>query len=117
MMAITGLGQEQFVCCQPGELGKEPAAEPGTINGDAFDRFTLAHFASGVVSGSFNSPWWATATGAVLWEVAERPLKDRWPGAFPHSSQDSLANAVVDVLAVMAGWWATRLLFDASTRT
>ena len=55
-------------------------------------------------------PWWLALTLAVGWEFAERPLKNSFPRAFPNATQDTFANAFCDVLAVMAGWGATKLL-------
>jgi hypothetical protein len=85
------------------------AARRGEINGDALDRFTIAHGAAGVLMGLGRVPWWGALVLAVGWELAERPLKRVIPRAFPHASQDSLANATCDVLAVMAGWGAMQL--------
>ena len=109
MMTLSSVGQEQFVCCQ--SLGEQPTADPGTINGDALDRFTLAHAASGAVAGALKSPWWATLAGALLWELVERPLKNKYPEAFPNSSQDTVPNAICDVAAIMVGWGAAQLIF------
>jgi hypothetical protein len=75
-----------------------------TINNNAVDRYTLAHFAWGVILGAARLPWWGTAGAAVGWEIIERPLKNHFPKVFPYSSQDTLANAAVDALAIMAGW-------------
>ena len=85
MLIAQPLGQEQFVCRQ--FLGEQPTADPGTINGDAIDRFTLAHAASGAVAGALRSPWWATLTGALLWEIVERPLKNKYPFDAGHRSE------------------------------
>ena len=95
------------------QLGR--AARRGEINGDAVDRFTLAHGAAGVLLGLGRVPWWAALGLAVGWELAERPLKRAVPRIFPHASQDSLANATCDVLAVMLGWGAMKLLPDPKT--
>jgi len=43
-----------------------------------------------------------------LWEMVEDELKDRWPGAFPHASHDSKANAVGDIACTLAGWGVAR---------
>ena len=74
------------------------------INHDPVDRFTGAHAARGVVYGVAGVPWWAAAVAAVGWELAENPLKDRYPEWFPHASHDTAANATFDALAVMGGW-------------
>lgn len=83
---------------------RQRAATGGEINGSAFDRYTVAHAASGVALGLRRIPWWAALGLAIVWEIVERPLKDRFPNWFPNATQDSLANSVVDVGAVMAGW-------------
>jgi hypothetical protein len=81
----------------------DDVAKPGEINGDAFDRFTLAHLGAGAVLGLLGAPWWMVVVGALGWELLERPLKRRAPGMFPHSSQDTAQNAIVDAGAVLAG--------------
>lgn len=79
-------------------------ALPGEINGDAFDRFTLAHAGVGVALGLLRVPWWAAVGFALAWEIAERPLKDNLPGVFPNATQDTVPNAITDAAAVVAGW-------------
>lgn len=81
----------------------DETAKPGEINGDAFDRFTLAHFGAGAVLGLLGAPWWMVIAGALGWELLERPLKRNVPEMFPHSSQDTAQNAIVDAGAVIAG--------------
>jgi hypothetical protein len=92
------------------DLAAEREALPGEVNGDALDRFTLAHAAAGVLMGLGRLPWWAALGLAIAWEVAENPLKDRFPGVFPHATHDRPCNAVADTCAVMAGWAAMRAL-------
>jgi hypothetical protein len=86
----------------------QPTAQPGTINGDLLDRFTLAHAGVGAVYGLMNLSLPAAAVLAIGWEVVERPLKDEFPELFPHSTQDTLANAALDAAAVLAGWWLVK---------
>jgi hypothetical protein len=85
---------------------------PGEINYEPIDRYTVPHAAAGVVLGAARLPLWAVALVAVGWELVERPLKDAHPSLFPRQSQDSLANAAVDALAMVGGWalwrYATR---------
>lgn len=85
-------------------------ARPGEINGDAFDRFTLAHLGAGVAMGALRVPMWLVVVLALGWELAERPLKRKFPGAFPHSSQDTAQNAIVDAAAVIGGATFVQLL-------
>lgn len=91
-------------------------SEIDRINHVAIDRFTAAHTAAGVIAGIAGVPFWATALGAVAWEIAERPLKQFIPRAFPHPSQDSAANSIVDALAVCAGWAAARFVLQITER-
>lgn len=74
------------------------------INSTALDRFTAAHAAFGVGLGLFRVPWWAAGLTAVGWEIAERPLKELYPGAFPHASQDVFQNSAMDGFATFLGW-------------
>lgn len=88
----------------------QPSAKPGEINGDAVDRFTLGHFAAGVLMGLGRVPMPAVVVAAIGWEFIENPLKAAYPGAFPHASRDSIPNAVVDAAAVLAGYALIRAL-------
>ena len=72
------------------------------------DRYTVGHAAVGVVYGLTSMPWWAALGLAVAWEVVENPLKDAYPQLFPDAKHDRYENAAVDVVAVMAGFWAIR---------
>jgi hypothetical protein len=47
-----------------------------SLSGTRFaDKYTLAHYAFGVVLGAARLPWWAALAVAIGWEVVERPLK------------------------------------------
>lgn len=83
-------------------------AQPGDVNGDAVDRFTLGHAAVGAVYGLLDMPWPLAVALAVGWEFVERPLKDEYPKLFPYSSQDSTENAVFDTIAVLTGYSAAK---------
>jgi hypothetical protein len=98
------------------ELRGTATAQPGEINHDVVDRYTLGHVAAGLLFGLGRVPWWAALALAVGWELVERPLKDQYPHAFPYSSQDTVANAVGDIVAVMAGWGVIKLLPPVSVR-
>lgn len=82
----------------------QPLAPRGTINGDAFDRYTLLHFGFGCVMGIAGMPAWAASLVSIGWELIERPLKDEFPEAFPVATQDRAMNALVDSGAMMLGW-------------
>lgn len=76
------------------------------VNQVPIDAFTALHYAGGVgmkVVG-LNPP--AALALAVLWELAEPPLKQRYPSQFPHPSVDSFANKCFDVIAAMIGYYA-----------
>jgi len=84
-------------------MADDDIAKPGKINYEAFDRFTVAHFGVGVALGLARAPWWLIIVGALGWELLERPLKRKVPKMFPHSTQDTASNAIVDASAVIAG--------------
>lgn len=88
----------------------QPTATPGAINGDPVDRFTLAHAGVGFGYGLLKLPFVATVVLAIGWELLERPLKDRFPAMFPHASQDTAPNALLDSAAVLGGWALGRSL-------
>ena len=98
-------------------LGDQRTALPGEINHAWVDRYTIGHFAVGTLAGLGRVPWWATIGGAVLWELVERPLKNHLPRWFPFSTQDTIGNAIVDILAVTAGWGLIKLLPAAPAPT
>lgn len=79
-------------------------ALPGEINGCFADRYSLAHFASGMVSAKLGMPLWGAFAGSILWELAEDSLKDNFTQLFPLATHDRMINAVGDTVAVMAGW-------------
>ena len=91
--------------------GKQRPALPGEINGDPVDRFTVAHFAWGAGFGVAGAPWWLALGCALVWDIfVERPLKDRRPDWFPHSTQDTAEHIAVDAAAWMLGWGAVRTM-------
>lgn len=81
---------------------------PGGINQDPLDRYTLAHFGSGVVCGLLKVEWWQALLLSLGWDVLERILKDVAPQIWPHPSQDSLQHVAVDTAAWMLGWASAR---------
>lgn len=84
-------------------------AWPGEINHNALDRFTIGHAAVGTIMGLARAPWWVALGVAIGWELLERPLKDEFPRLFPHATQDTVANAVVDAAAMVVGWGLIQL--------
>lgn len=99
----------------PKKLGNSKAKD-GEVNYDLFDRYTVAHFATGIGLGVARLKWWQALMFAVGWEIIETPLKRAIPGIFPYSSEDTLKNAAGDAIGMMAGWGAWRLL-DRASRT
>jgi len=88
----------------------EKIAEPGKINGDPFDRYTIVHFTFGTILGAVGMPSWSASMISIGWELIESTLKDQFPELFPHASHDTAANALIDAGAMMAGWGAAKLL-------
>lgn len=85
-------------------------AGPGEINGGLVDRFTFVHGAAGAAAYRYGASFQVTMVAAVLFEFAEREAKREFPRIFPNPTQDSLGNAVCDVLATAIGWHAARLV-------
>ena len=81
------------------------AAECGAVNIAPIDTFTLGHAAVGSLLGLLGLRAGEALIFAVGWEMAERPLKVRYPTFFPRHTQDSPTNSIVDVVATMIGWW------------
>lgn len=69
------------------------------------DVWSVMHGYVGTIYGVAELPWQTALLLAVLWEVVENPLKDRFPLAFPDAKHDSYPNAIGDVAAAMLGWW------------
>jgi len=86
-----------------------PPAKEGEVNFDFVDRFTFAHAAIGVGYALAGLGVMSALVLAIAWEIAENPLKVRFPAIFPHATRDTLRNALGDVLAVIAGWSLFRL--------
>lgn len=99
----------------PARLGN-PGARDGEVNFSLFDRYTVAHYATGIGLGVMRLKWWQALIFAVGWEIVESPLKRAIPKAFPYSSEDTLTNAAGDVLGMMAGWGTWKLIDKAATR-
>lgn len=74
------------------------------INDDPIDRFTLAHGVGGMVLERMGATLPVTVFVAIGWELIERPLKRHYPSWFPHPSQDSTVNSLLDAAAVVAGY-------------
>jgi hypothetical protein len=91
--------------CEP---ATQPVAPPGATNYAALDLFSLVHALGGMAFGVLGLSLTQTMVAAALWEVAEYLLKNVCPAAFFHPTQDTLANAVGDLVFAALGWWAGR---------
>jgi predicted cobalt transporter CbtA len=86
------------------------------MNHSFLDAMSLVHVGVGMGFGLFRVRWWLTLLVAVLWEVAEHVLKIHRPQMFMFPSQDSLANAIGDVLCTGVGWALAGPISRASGR-
>jgi len=83
-------------------------ARPGEINYAFVDPYSLAHAAVGAILGLLGLRLGGLLAIAIGWEVAEHVLKNLIPAAFPHPTQDTLANSIGDVLSALLGWAVAR---------
>lgn len=74
------------------------------MNHGFVDGMSFIHGGVGIVMGLFRLSLPITLIVAVAWEVAEHLLKIHHPQMFVFPSQDSLANAVTDVVFAAIGW-------------
>lgn len=91
---------------------KPRPAQPGEVNYDTVDRFTLVHFSIGVIYAQLHFTFIVVALLAVVWEWVENPLKVLLPKLFPHASADTLRNSIGDIVAVIAGWYVFHYYFS-----
>lgn len=84
--------------------GVGPAVERAPINAAPLDRWTTLHLATGTAMGLAGVPVWAAAILSVGFEVWENLLQPYFPSVFPNTApRDSMLNAALDVIAVVAG--------------
>ena len=74
------------------------------MNRSAFDLFTLAHFAVGLIMGAQRVPRALAYTIIVGTEVLEFALRDRLPGFFMETAE----NIASDVIASAGGYELAR---------
>jgi hypothetical protein len=79
-------------------------AGPGEINHAFVDPYSMVHALVGVITAALGLGIAPTLLIAVGWEFAEHLLKNLVPVAFPHPTQDTLANSMGDVLSTALGW-------------
>ena len=68
-----------------GRLGASVPAQPGDINAGWLDKYTVAHFGSGVAIQLFTKGrigFWGTLALAAGFELAEVYAKQWWPAIF-----------------------------------
>jgi hypothetical protein len=85
-------------------------AHAGEINHAFVDPYSLVHALVGVVMAVLGFAFLPTVTLAVSWEFVEHALKNFVPAAFPHPTQDTLANSAGDVLSTALAWYLTSRL-------
>ncbi len=83
-------------------------ARPGELNYAFVDPYSLAHAAVGAMLGLLGLRLGALLAIAIGWELVEHVLKNLIPAAFPHPTQDTLANSIGDVLSAVIGWAIAR---------
>jgi hypothetical protein len=76
----------------------------------AFDRYSLAHLASGALSAYAGMSFGSTLLLNVAWEASEDAIKEHLPAVFPEASKDSKENALADLLCVVVGYAAVSAL-------
>jgi hypothetical protein len=94
---------------------QQRTAHPGEINYAFVDPYSLAHAVVGAMLGLLGLRLGALLAIAIGWELAEHVLKNLIPAAFPHPTQDTLANSTGDVLAALLGWAIARGVTAART--
>lgn len=77
---------------------------PVTPNISPIDVYTGAHYGLGLIYGTTRAPWYVPLLFASGFELIERYAKAAEPKVFPVWTQDSLANSLMDIVAVMLGW-------------
>jgi hypothetical protein len=90
-------------------MAEQRTALPGEINHGFVDLWSVVHGLVGVGAVVLGLGFWPTLAIAVSWEFVEHLLKDLIPAMFPHATQDTLTNAVGDVLSTMLGWFIARV--------
>lgn len=71
------------------------------------DKFTIAHFLTGMIFGLMNVNFWLVLLIASVFELIECSLHRWFPSIFRDGhiwAQESLSNQFMDVMAVVAGW-------------
>jgi hypothetical protein len=89
---------------------RQRVALPGEINHPFLDPYSLAHAGVAALLALFGFSLGSLLLIAVGWEVGEHIFKDLMPWAFPHPTQDTLANSIGDICSALAGWYLCRRL-------
>lgn len=74
-------------------------------NGAAIDPWTLVHMASGLAMGLMRLPLAPSIAAAIAYEAVEQIIErsERGQDFFATSQPETLSNAIVDVLVLIAG--------------
>jgi hypothetical protein len=83
-------------------------ARSGELNYAFVDPYSLAHALIGALLGLAGLRLGALLAIAIGWELVEHVFKNLVPAAFPHPTQDTLANSAGDVLSALVGWAIAR---------
>jgi hypothetical protein len=83
-------------------------ARSGELNYAFVDPYSLAHALIGALLGLAGLRLGALLAIAIGWELVEHVFKTLVPAAFPHPTQDTLANSAGDVLSALVGWAIAR---------
>lgn len=78
----------------------------------AFDRFSLLHFATGIIAYHWSVPLVGWVIANIIFEIVEntitgvliiRKYMHYWPGGKP--AQDGIVNSTMDIISGIVGWW------------
>jgi len=68
------------------------------------DRYSIGHYAVGVLMGLGRFPWWLALGLSIGWELVEDGLKSNLPAVFPDARPEALNNHFTDIVFNMLGW-------------
>lgn len=68
------------------------------------DRYSIGHYAFGLIMGLGRLPWWAALGVSIGYELVEDGIKKLSPTLFPDARPEALNNHFTDIVFNMAGW-------------
>ena len=68
------------------------------------DKYSILHLLAGMFFALLYFPFWLVLLMCMGFEIIEHPLKHRVQKWFKKTPDESLENAVFDVVFVMLGW-------------